>query len=46
MDDSAKKLCEQFFITLQFDVQDWVSLGTTKTGTVYRLNGNAPQNHE
>jgi hypothetical protein len=44
--EKAKKLCEQFFITLQQDVEDWISLGTTKTGMVYRLKGNAPQGHE
>jgi hypothetical protein len=44
--EKAKKLCEQFFITLQQDVKDWISLGTTKTGMVYRLKGNAPQGHE
>jgi hypothetical protein len=44
--EKAKKLCEQFFITLQQDVKDWISLGTTKTGMVYRLKGNAPQSHE
>jgi len=27
-------------------VQSWISLGTTKTGMVYRLKGNAPQSHE
>jgi hypothetical protein len=42
----AKELVEQFFITLQQDVQDWISLGATKTGMVYRLKGNAPQSHE
>jgi hypothetical protein len=42
----AKKHCEQFFITLQQDVQEWICLGTTKTGMVYRLKGNAPQGHE
>ncbi len=41
-----KKLSEQFFISLQQDVKDWVSLGTTKTGMVYRLKGNPPQSHE
>ena len=44
--DRPRKLCEQFFITLQQDVQDWITLGTTKTGMVYRLKGNAPQSHE
>lgn len=49
MDDvheKPRKLSEQFFITLQRDVQDWISLGSTKTGMVYRLHGNAPQSHE
>jgi len=44
--EKAKKLCEQFFVKLQYDVKDWLSLGTTKTGIVYRLKGNRPQNHE
>jgi hypothetical protein len=44
--DKPRKLSEQFFITLQQDVQDWITLGTTKTGMVYRLKGNAPQSHE
>lgn len=42
----AKELVQQFYITLQHDVQDWISLGATKTGMVYRLKGNAPQSHE
>lgn len=44
--EKQKKLCIQFYITLQRDVQGWLSLGTTKTGAVYHLKGNAPQNHE
>jgi hypothetical protein len=44
--EKAKKRCEQFYISLQQEVKDWISLGTTKTGMVYRLKGNAPQNHE
>ncbi len=44
--EKPKRLSEQFFVTLQREVQDWVSLGTTKTGMVYRLKGNAPQSHE
>ncbi len=44
--EKPKKLSEQFFVTLQQDVRDWISLGTTKTGMVYRLKGNAPQGHE
>ena len=43
----AKKLCQQFFITLQYDVKDWLSLGTTKTGIVYRMRqGGTLQSHE
>ena len=42
----VKERAEQFFITLQQDVQDWLSLGTTKTGMVYKLKGNAAQSHE
>jgi hypothetical protein len=42
----ARHLCEQFFVTLQFEVKDWIALGTTKTGMVYRLKGNPPQSHE
>jgi hypothetical protein len=42
----VKKLCEQFFVSLQFEVCDWISLGTTKTGVVYRLKGNLAQPNE
>jgi len=42
----AQRRCEAFFLSLQEAAADWVSLGTTKTGVVYRLNGNAPQSHE
>jgi len=41
-----RKLGIQFYVSLQHDLKDWLALGVTKTGTVYRLNGNAPQNHE
>lgn len=44
--EKARKRAEQFFITLQQDAEGWLSLGTTKTGMVYRLKGNAPQSHE
>ena len=42
----ARDLAEQFFVSLQHDVKEWISLGTTKTGIVYRQQGNAPQGHE
>jgi hypothetical protein len=44
--EKPKKLAAQFYITLQWEVQDWLALGVTKTGMVYRLNGNEPQSHE
>jgi len=42
----AIERCRQFFVALQKIGPDWVSLGTTKTATVYRLKGNPPQAHE
>lgn len=42
----AMKRAEQFFVLLQETASDWLSLGTTKTGTVYRLKGNPPTAHE
>jgi hypothetical protein len=42
----ARARVEEFYVALQFEVKDWISLGTTKTGMVYRLKGNAPQSHE
>ena len=44
--EKPRRLSEQFFVTLQREVQQWISLGTTKTGMVYRLKGNPPQGHE
>jgi hypothetical protein len=44
--DKPRKLSEQFFVSLQQDIKEWILLGTTKTGAVYRLRGNAPQSHE
>lgn len=47
-DLNAKALerSETFFCALQDEARDWLSLGTTKTGAVYRLKGNPPQSHE
>lgn len=42
----AMKRAEQFLIMLQETARDWLSLGTTKTGTAYRLKGNPPTAHE
>src|SRR5215471_4006036 len=44
--EKAINRCQQFFIALQQSGRDWLFLGTTKTGLVYRLNGNPPQSHE
>jgi hypothetical protein len=44
--EKPKKRAAQFFITFQQDVRDWLALGVTKTGMVYRLRGNEPQSHE
>jgi hypothetical protein len=41
-----KKVVAPFYIALQMEVKDWLALGVTKTGMVYRLNGNEPQSHE
>jgi hypothetical protein len=42
----AKTLGAAFYMTLQQEVADMLALGVTKTGMVYRLNGNAPTSHE
>ncbi len=42
----AMKRAETSFLTLQDAVKDWIALGATKTGVVYRLKGNPPRAHE
>jgi hypothetical protein len=44
--EKAIERMRAFFIELQQAGRDWLSLGTTKTGMVYRLRGNPPQAHE
>lgn len=44
--EKALTRCKEFFCALQRAARDWVSLGTTKTGVVYRLKGNPPNAHE
>ena len=44
--EKPKKLAAQFYVTLQHAVTNWLALGVTKTGMVYRLRGNEPQSHE
>jgi hypothetical protein len=43
---AVMKRCEQFFVALQHVAEQWLALGTTKTGVVYRLKGNPPTAHE
>ena len=42
----VQRRVEEFFLAVQGHARDWVSLGTTKTGVIYRLKGNPPQAHE
>jgi hypothetical protein len=44
--EKAISRCREFFALLQLVGRDWLLLGTTKTGIVYRLKGNPPQSHE
>jgi hypothetical protein len=43
---NAMERLEAFFIALQYAARDYIALDATKTGVVYRLNGNAPTSHE
>ncbi len=42
----TRSLGAQFYMALQHEVKDWLALGVTKTGVVYRLNGIEPSSHE
>ena len=44
--EKAVERCKRFFEALQYAARDWILLGATKTGIVYRLRGNPPQSHE
>ncbi len=44
--EQAMKRAEAFFLDLQYAAKDWIALGATKTGVVYRLKGNPPHAHE
>jgi hypothetical protein len=44
--ENAKKRAELFYLALQQAAKNWIALGCTKTGMVYRLKGNEPQSHE
>jgi hypothetical protein len=44
--DKAMRRCETFFCRLQHLASDWISLGPTKTGSVYALKGHALRSQE
>jgi hypothetical protein len=44
--EAAMRKAEAFFLSLQYAAKDWLALAATKTGIVYRLQGNAPSAHE
>jgi hypothetical protein len=44
--EKALRRAEAFFVALQDAAKDWIALGATKTGVVYRLKGNPPHAHE
>ncbi len=44
--EKTERLIKEFFVRLQRDIEGWISLGTTKTGLVYRLHGHAIDRHE
>ena len=44
--ENAKKRAELYYLALQQAAKNWIALGCTKTGMVYRLKGNDPQSHE
>jgi hypothetical protein len=44
--EKALRRAEAFFLALQYAAKDWIALGATKTGVVYRLKGNPPHAHE
>ena len=46
IEPEVKQRFEELFIRLQLVADGWLLFGTTKTGLVYRLKGNAPQGHE
>ena len=44
--EAAIRKAEAFFASLQYAAKDWIALAATKTGVVYRLQGNEPSAHE
>ena len=46
LNEQALQRTEKFFLAVQDAARDWIALGATKTGVVYRLKGNPPHSHE
>jgi hypothetical protein len=46
LNEQALRRAEAFFLRLQDTAKDWIALGATKTGVVYRLKGTPPHAHE
>jgi hypothetical protein len=46
LNEQALQRAEKFFLAVQDAARDWIALGATKTGVVYRLKGNPPHSHE
>ena len=46
LSQDAMKRAEAFFTALQFAARHWITLDSTKTGMVYRLNGTPLVSHE
>ena len=46
LNEQTLRRAEAFFLGLQDAAKDWIALGATKTGVVYRLKGNPPHAHE
>jgi hypothetical protein len=44
--EKALRRGEAFFFALQEAAKNWIALGATKTGVVYRLKGSPPHAHE
>lgn len=44
--EAAITKAKEFFLSLQYAAADWIALGATKTGVVYRLLGNSPNANE
>jgi len=44
--EGAIRKAKAFFLSLQYAAEDWIALGATKTGVVYRLLGNSPNANE